>query len=156
METEKDQEEIKLHRLIYFANFLSGLKATYPTDPAETFEITKDNKGFLAEADNFTLTWAIALLPLVFGKHWAYSNGEKIILKSHPDGSTFNSLQFFFGITMEEYFHLFVAYFQNEKQFGGKTIRHDRMDSETLAENIREIVRKKMVAQSELLQNERA
>lgn len=145
---EKEQltnaEEIQLHRLIAFANFLSGIKMEYPLDKCDSFVITKINRGYDIESDNFTFTWAIGLLPLAFGRFWAYSKREKVILKGIDSRSTTVGLQKFFGLTVEEYFHLFVAYFQNTEALGGKILSHNLTTGEDIGYNIREFVKIKM------------
>lgn len=137
-------EEIQIHRLIAFANFLHGVKMTFPLDKADAFVIVKKDKSYNMDHDNFTFSWVIGLLPLAFGKYWAYSRKENIILKSSPDSTTFHSLQNFFGLSRHEYFHLFVAYFQNIEHFGGKLLRHDLTTGEDIAYNMRELAKKKI------------
>ena len=143
-------EEVQVHRLIAFANFLHGIKMSFPVDKAEGFVITKKENGYDCEHDNFTFTWVIGVLPLVFGKYWAYSGKENIILKADPSASTFKSIQNFFGLSKNEYFHLFVAYFQDVERFGGRLLQHDMTSGEDIAHNMRELAKKKVAIKTQL------
>src|SRR4051812_21132303 len=126
----QDESEIQIQRLVIFANFLHEVRMTYPVP--EPFVITKNQKGYKIDFDNFSFSWVIGLLPLVFGNHWAYSSTERMILKQYPELTTFRAIQVFFGISNTEYFQLFVAYFQDES-YNGKLLRHDMCSEEDIA-----------------------
>lgn len=144
-----NQEEIQQLRLLTLANILNGIKINYPLNNQDQFTLPKDKKGYKTNGDNFTYTWVIGLLPIIFGKHWAYSSEEKIFLKGYEEDATTTSIKRFFGLTNEEYFHLFVSYFQDVKRFGGQVLSHNLISGESVARNIRELTRIKLKAKTQ-------
>lgn len=139
-----DDVQLFHQRLLSLAAFIGQIELPRP-EKTNMFALSKEKGGYNVDYDNLTFTWVIGLLPLIFGKYWAYGSTEKVILKSTIQSATHKCVQEFFGLSSDEYMHLFVAYFQNTEKYGGRILRHDMATGMDISGNIKELVRRKKI-----------
>ncbi len=66
------------------------------------------------------------------------------VLKRKPTSPNFICILEFFDLSPEQYFHVFVSYYQNLEKYGGQIIMHEGTKPKDLSFNLRQLLDRRL------------